>query len=152
MKFSLKVMIIAAALALTACKPQPKMIPLGGASADDPAVVARVKEGTMLMRGLDGKRLELNETANPFSDAAFAILPGQHELIAMSIQSGHFIPTENMRCYILKANLEAGVLYRLDEDRESFRAILRRNDSGMEVASTSVMEKRESFGTPCGVK
>ena len=76
MKFTWKMAIAITALALAACKPQSNMISLGGAPTDDSAVVARVKEGTMLMRGLDGKHLELNQKANPFKRRCFCHIAG----------------------------------------------------------------------------
>ncbi len=152
MKSRLTLVLAIAALTLVACKQQPRMIPLGGAPDSDHRAVARIKEGSMLLRGADKKRLELSQIPNPFSDAVFALLPGKHDLLAMNIQSGHLIPTENMRCYIIEAELKAGVLYRLDEDKVKMRAILVRDDSGAEVASADVSERNSAFGNPCDWK
>ena len=152
MKSRLMLLLMLAVLTLAACKQQPRMIPLGGAPDGDHRTVARIKEGSMLLRGLDRKRLELGQIPNPFSDAVFAVLPGRHDLLTMNIQSGHLIPTENMRCYIIEAELKAGVMYRLDEDKQKMRAVLVRDDSGAEIASASVSDRNSAFGNPCDWK
>lgn len=139
---------------LTACSKggSEKMIALGGASIDNPAAVARVREGSMQVRGIDQQRMKPEDIQNPFSNFVYAISPGKHSLLVMNIQSGHVIPTENMRCYILDAQLEANVAYRVDEDKANWRAVLKREVSGTEVASTKLVDQQSAFGNPCNWK
>ncbi len=129
-----------------------KMVSLGGAAIDDPAAVARVREGSMLVRGIDEQRMKMEDVQNPFHDFVYAITPGKHTLLAMNIQSGHVIPTENMRCYIIEAHFQPNVAYRLDEDKANWRAVITREDGGAEVASAKMADQQSAFGNPCNWK
>lgn len=136
---------------LTACGKggAEKMISLGGAAIDDSAAVARVREGSMLVRGIDEQRMKVADVPNPFNDFVYAITPGKHTLLLMNIQSGHVIPTENMRCYIIEADFQPNVAYRLDEDKANWRAVLTREEGGAEVASAKMADQQSAFGNPC---
>lgn len=103
----------------------------------------------MFVRGFDRARLGLQETQNPFSDFVYAVTPGKHALLAMNIQSGHVVPTEGMRCYVVEAEFKAGVMYRLDEDKGMQRAVLRRETDGVEIASGKLLSQQSAFGNPC---
>ena len=106
----------------------------------------------MLMRGIDRKRFDFKDIQNPFSDFLYAVPPGRHEFLAMNVQSGHLVPTESMRCYILEADLQAGVVYRLVEDKDKWRASLVREKDGQEVAIGKMVDHQSSFGKPCDWK
>jgi hypothetical protein len=152
MKLKTKFAFSLIALCLCACNQEgknEKMISLGGAPIDNPSTVARIREGSMLVRGIDQNRIELKDIPNPFSAFVFAVSPGKHSLLAMNIQSGHLIPTENMRCYVIDAELKANVAYRIDEDKSNWRAVLKREDSGEEIASAKLLDQQSSFGNPC---
>jgi hypothetical protein len=141
-------LVVVAAFSLAACS-RPVMVPLGGASTDNQDVVAQIREGSMFLRGLDKKRLDLKEMPNPMGNYVYAVTPGQHALLAMNIQSGHVIPYENMRCYILEADMQAGVTYRLDEDKERQRAVLKREDTGAEVAAGEMVSQQSAYSDVC---
>ena len=125
------------------------MVSLGGAAIDDPVAVARLREGSMSIRGIDQNRMKPEDLQNPFKDFVYAVTPGKHSLLVMNIQSGHVIPTENMRCYIIDAQFEANVSYRIDEDKANWRAVLTREDGGAEVASAKLADQQSAFGNPC---
>ncbi|RJX30806.1 MAG: hypothetical protein C4516_08625 [Oxalobacter sp.] len=136
---------------LTACSKggSEKMVSLGGASIENPSVVARVREGSMYVRGIDQQRLKPDDIQNPFTDFVYAVAPGKHALLVMNIQSGHIIPTENMRCYIIEAQFQADVPYRIDEDKTNWIAIIKREDNGKEVASAKLSDQSSAFGNLC---
>lgn len=151
MKHGFKLALVALALCLSACN-DPKTIPLGNTPIDNPKAVALVREGSMFLRGFDKKRMELKEMPNPMGNFLFALTPGTHSLLAMNIQSGHLVPLENMRCYIIEAELKAGVIYRLNEDKKKNRAVLVREDSGAEVASSPMVDKQSALFGMCNWK
>ncbi|MEA5098594.1 MAG: hypothetical protein VB032_08685 [Burkholderiaceae bacterium] len=143
-----RMLLLVAALGLAACS-RPALVPLGGVSIDNRDAVAQIREGSMFLRGLDKKRLELKEMPNPMGNYVFAVSPGQHALLAMNIQAGHVIPYEGMRCYILEADMKAGVTYRLDEDKEKQRAVLKREDTGVEVAAGEMVSQQSAYSDVC---
>ncbi|MBS1186195.1 MAG: hypothetical protein H6R04_213 [Burkholderiaceae bacterium] len=136
------------ALMLTACS-DPVMVSLGGAPTDNAQSVARIREGSMFVRGFDQRRLELSEIRNPIGNFVFAVTPGAHSLLAMNVQSGHVIPTESMRCYVIEAEMKAGVIYRLDEDKGMRLAVLKREDSGERVAVGELVSQQSAYSDVC---
>ncbi|MBS1169240.1 MAG: hypothetical protein H6R01_158 [Burkholderiaceae bacterium] len=143
-----KLLLLVAASALTACS-DPVMVSLGGAPTDNAQSVARIREGSMFVRGFDQRRLELKEIRNPIGNFVFAVTPGTHSLLAMNVQSGHVIPTEAMRCYAIEAEMKAGVIYRLDEDKGMRLAVLKREDTGERVAVGALVSEQSAYSDVC---
>lgn|GEM_PF-1373989 len=137
--------VLLAACFLFGCQKKPDEYPLAGAPIGKPAETARIKEGSMFLRGLDDQRLDSLKLPNPYSDYVYVISPGRHRLMGMNIQSGHFIAPSDLRCYSLEAELQPGVEYLLDEDRQQQRALLKRADTGIIVASGEKYEQKEAY-------
>lgn len=139
------------ACALFACKKAPAEYPLAGAPVGKPAETARIKEGSIFLRGLDDERLNSLELPNPYADYVYVIKPGHHRLMGMNIQSGHFIVPTDLRCYSLEAELLPGVDYLLVEDKEKEKEMLhlKREDSGAIVASGEKYEQRDAYSGTC---
>lgn len=137
------------ALLLSGCK-QSTLYPIDGASTENTASVVRIREGSMLLRGLDGTPLDTTKLPNPFSDYLFVLKPGTHSLWGMNIQGGHALFPENLRCYVIDdADLKAGVIYRLKEDKEVRRVILSREDTGAQVATGKLVDQKAAFTDSC---
>lgn len=134
---------------LAACKKAPAEYPLAGAPIGKPAETARIKEGSMFLRGLDDVRINSLELPNPYADYVYVIKPGHHRLMGMNIQSGHFIAPSDLRCYSLEAELLAGVDYILVEDKDKEIAILKREDTGAIIASGEKYEQKDAYTGPC---
>lgn len=144
--------LAAMVLLVSACNRQP-LHPLDGASTDDKGSIVRLREGTMLLRGLDGKVWDATKIPNPFSDFLYAFTPGQHTLWAMNIQGGHPLLLESLRCYVIEnVELKAGVVYRLNEDKTVARAVLVREDTGAEVASGKLVDTKSAYTETCNWK
>ncbi|WAW10196.1 hypothetical protein NB640_00535 [Oxalobacter vibrioformis] len=135
--------------ALFACKKAPAEYPLAGAPIGKPAETARIKEGSMLLRGLDDERLSSLELPNPYADYVYVIKPGRHRLMGMNIQSGHVLIPTDLRCYSLEAELLPGVDYLLVEDKEKEMAHLKREDTGAIVASGEKYEQKDPYSGAC---
>lgn len=134
---------------LSGCQKKPGEHSLGGAPLGKPAETARIKEGSMFLRGLDDERLNSLNLPNPYSDYVYVIQPGEHRLMGMNIQSGHFIVPSDLRCYSLKAELLPGVEYMLNEDKDREMAILKRVDTGVIVAEGEKYEQKGAYVGPC---
>lgn len=149
--FSRSPLIVVLLLAsfLFACKKSPDEYPLAGAPVGKASETARIREGSMFLRGLDDQRLDSLKLPNPFSDYVYVIYPGRHKLMGMNIQSGHFISPSDLRCYSLEAELSPGVEYILDEDKSRERALLKRRDTGAVVASGEKYEQKGAYVGPC---
>jgi hypothetical protein len=139
---------ICLACCLSACK-KPDEYPLAGAPTGKPAETARIMEGSMFLRGLDDQRLESLKLPNPYSDYVFVIKPGRHRLMAMNIQSGHFLMPTDLRCYRMEADLLPGVDYILIEDRDNDKAVLKRQDNGKVVATGDKYEQKGAYVGAC---
>ncbi|MDL2283602.1 hypothetical protein LJC19_00405 [Oxalobacter sp. OttesenSCG-928-P03] len=123
--------------------------PLAGAPVGKPAETARIKEGSMFMRGLDDQRLDSLKLPNPYSDYVYVIKPGHHKIMGMNIQSGHVISPTDLRCYSLEAELLPGVDYILMEDKEKELAVLKREDNGTVIATGEKYEQKDAYVGPC---
>lgn len=134
---------------LSACKKAPAEYPLAGAPVGKPAETARIKEGSMFLRGLDDERLDSLQLPNPYADYVYVIKPGHHRLMGMNIQSGHFIAPTDLRCYSLEAELQPGMAYLLVEDKEKEMALLKREDTGAIVASGEKYEQKDAYSGAC---
>jgi hypothetical protein len=144
--FSLALILIS----IFGCARQPTLYPLEGASVDNVAVIARIREGSLLLRGLDRKALDTSKIPNPFSDFIYAVTPGSHVLWGMNIPGGHLLAPEGLRCYVIPdVNLEAGVIYRLDENKERSLAIIKREDTGAEIATGRIVDRKAAFTEGC---
>lgn len=140
-----------AAVLVAACKPP--LHSVNGAKIDSPAEVARLREGTMLLRGVDGKTWTATDVPNPFSDFMYAITPGRHTLWVMNIQGGHPLLLENLRCYVVSdVDLKAGVAYRINEDKDKVRAVLVRDDNGAEMAAGKLVDTKSAYSEACNWK
>ncbi len=107
----------------------------------------------MLLRGLDANRLDATKIPNPFTDFMYVFQPGTHTLWGKNIQGGHALFPENLRCYaISNVELKAGVVYRLDEDKDMPRAILKREDTGEQVAIGRLVDRKAAFTEDCNWK
>jgi hypothetical protein len=152
MKTKLWITLAFAALLLSACK-QPQLYSVDGVSTERNASIVRIREGSMLLRGLDGSKLDVMKVSNPFSDFLFALRPGTHSLWGMNIQGGHALFPENLRCYVISnVELKAGVVYRLDEDKELPRALLRREDTGEQIAVGALVDQKSAYTDSCNWK
>lgn len=151
MKFKLKIaLLIAATIMLSACgKKTRDMVPIGEVSIENPAKVATIREGSMLMRGLDGKRIEFSEIPNPFSDYVYAVKPGRHTLLLKNIQGGHPLMLDGLRCYVITVDLEPGVSYYIDEDQDSVRAVIRYGKTGDWITTGPLVDKKEAYSGAC---
>jgi len=144
-----KIVLVLSAMLLAGCK-QPTLYPIDGASIENTASVVRIREGSMLLRGLDEKPLDTTKLPNPFSDYLFVLSPGMHSLWGMNIQGGHALFPEALRCYVIRdVELQAGVIYRLNEDKEVRRAILIREDTGAQVATGKLVDQKAAFTDLC---
>ena len=144
--------LVLSALLLVGCK-QPALYPIDGASIESTASIVRIREGSMLLRGLDEKPLDTTKLPNPFSEYLFVLKPGTHSLWGMNIQGGHALFPEALRCYVLSdVELRAGVIYRLNEDKEVRRAILTREDTGAQVAIGKLVDQKAAFTDSCNWK
>jgi len=147
-----KIALVLATLLLSACKETP-LYSIDGTATDNPSSVVRVREGSMLLRGLDGKSWDTSKIPNMFSDFLYVMKPGTHTLWGMNIQGGHPLLLENLRCYAINdVELKAGVVYRLNEDKEAVRAILVREDTGAEVASGKLVDQKAAYSEGCNWK
>jgi len=148
----LNIALVLFALLLSGCK-QPTLYPIDGASTENTASVVRIREGSMLLRGLDEKPLDTTKLPNPFSEYLFVLKPGMHSLWGMNIQGGHALFPEALRCYVIAdVELKAGVIYRLNEDKEIRRVILTREDTGAEVATGKLVDQKAAFTDSCNWK
>lgn len=148
MKFKIALLVFAALL-LGACQKSPKLYPLAGAPTDNPMKVAQIIEGSMLLRGVDGKRFGFSEIPNPLADILFVVKPGKHTFWMINIQRGHPMFLGDLRCYVIEADLEAGVTYRIDEDLDQIRAIIRREGSSDPLAIGRLVDQKEAYGNGC---
>lgn len=140
-------LIFLAALLLS-CK-KPDEIALGDAPVGKPEEVARIKEGSMFLRGYDGVRLNSLKLPSPYSDYVYVIKPGKHQLMGMNIQSGHVLMPSDLRCFSMEAELSAGVEYIIDEDKANDMALLRRADTKEIIAKGPKYEQKDAYVGPC---
>lgn len=131
------------------CKKAPAEFSLAGAPVGKQAETARIKEGSMLLRGLDDERLDSFKLPNFFSDYVYVIHPGRHRLMGMNIQTGHALAMSDLRCFSMEADLLPGVDYILDEDKKRDMALLRRADTGVVVATGEKYEQKDAYVGPC---
>lgn len=145
--------LVVATLMLAACNKQPALYSIDGVSTESTASIVRVREGSMSLRGLDGKPLEISKIPNPFSNFLFAFKPGTHTLWGVNIQGGHVLFPENLRCYVIgEVELMPGVVYRLDEGKDTRRAILTREDTGAQVATGKLVDQKAAYTDSCNWK
>lgn len=150
MRFSVYGFLVLAVVAcLSGCKKKPAEYPLEGAPVGKPSETARIKEGSMLLRGIDDVRLDSLKLPNPYSDYVYVIKPGRHKFMGTNIQSGHFVMPSDLRCYTFEADLLPGVDYILQEDKENEEAILRREDTKEIVATGEKYEQKDAYVGPC---
>ena len=142
-------LLILVAIFIAGCK-QPTLYSIDGVSTENTTSIVQLREGSMLLRGLDRKPLDTTKIPNPFSDYLFAFKPGVHSLWGMNIQGGHALFPENLRCYVIsEVELKEGVIYRLEEDKEIPRAILRREDTGAQVATGQLVDQKAAYTDGC---
>ncbi len=103
----------------------------------------------MLLRGIDGKQLGYAERPNSLGDYLYAVKPGVHTFWMVNIQRGHPLVLSDLRCYVIKADLEAGVTYRIDEDLEQIRAVISRDGSKDTLAIGRLVDQKGAYGHDC---
>jgi len=139
-----------AAFFLSACSDRPRLFPVEGAPTGNPSSVAQIREGSLLLRGLDRKKFDISTIPNPTSDFVYAIQPGIHTLWGMNIPGGHPLFPEGLRCYtITDVTLEPGVIYRIDESREQAMATIKREDTGTVIGRGQMVDRKSAFTDAC---
>lgn len=147
-KFKTALLILAASL-LGACTKVPPVFAVNGVSVENHGAIARIREGSMLLRGVDSKEFDFSKLPNPFADFVYGIEPGTRMLWGKNIQGGHPLVPDKLRCYVLEANLVAGVIYRLEEDKEKIQAVLKREDTGAQVATGRLVDQHDAYSEGC---
>lgn len=142
-------LVFCLAVGLISCKKAPAEFSLAGAPTGKPAETARIKEGSLLLRGLDDERLDSFKLPNFFSDYVYVIKPGPHKLMGMNIQTGHVLVMSDLRCFSMEAELLPGMDYVLDEDKKRDVALLKRADTGAVVATGEKYEQKDAYVGPC---
>lgn len=135
-------------LTLAACQ-KPSHISVDGAPLHAPQKTAFLQEGSLHFRGLDGKHLDLRDTPNPYANVLYVLTTGEHEIFAMNIQGGHIVMPENLRCYKIKANFEAGVEYVMAEDKDAQIAYIKRKDNDQRIATAKPFDDQTAYSGGC---
>lgn len=122
------------------------VISLDGARVVDLSQVALVVEDTghpLLLRGLDGVETDSMRVPSLISNYAYAITPGRHVFWVRDLPTGHPVLAafERVRCYVIEAEVEKGVTYRLQEDTRRRIARLLVHDTGAEVAAGKLVDE-----------
>lgn len=127
----------------------PSLIPIDDAPTHDLSLVAALRQDldTLLLRGVDRMPAPL-----PFPiEAVYLIKPGRHMLWAKMVP-GLMVPLpipQKIRCYVIEAELLAGVLYYLEEDAGGKSARLLREDPRQVVASGPLVDEPWIFASDC---
>ena len=137
------------AFSLLGCKSRPFELPIAGAPVGQPDKTARIREGSMLLRGVNEERLSSLELPNPYSNYIYVVNPGQYTLLGMNIQTGHFLMPTDLRCYSIEVTLLPGVEYIFNEDKNNDQAVMRRSDTGEIVATGEKFEQRRAYTGVC---
>lgn len=130
----------------------PSLIPIDGAPAHDLSLVAGLREDfaqTLLLRGLDRMPTSMHLPGPGSSQAIYLIKPGRHMLWAKNVSYGPPMIPQKIRCYVIEAELLAGVLYYLEEDAGGKNARLLRDDSRQVVASGPLVDEPWIFASDC---
>jgi len=131
---------------------QESLIPLEGAPVDDLSQVAQLSEGSsqpLLLRGLDQTPLDTGRIPSGFSDHVYVLKAGRHTLWVMSMPYGNPLIPQKIRCYVIEAQLAAGMRYRLEEDSVSKEARVLRDDNGERVALGRLADEPWVFSGSC---
>ena len=145
-----KLLLALAVFSLFGCGRQPMVFPLEGASVENRAEITLIKDGTLQLRGLDRNALDIHKIPNPFSDFVYGVKPGLHTLWGMNIPGGHPLAPDGLRCYVIAdVQTEPGVTYLLDEDRVNKLAIIKRQDTGVQIAAGPMVDQRAAFTEIC---
>ena len=137
---------------LAGCATPPSLIPLDGAPADDLSRVAGLREDfaqALLLRALDRVPTPVRLPGPGSSQAVYLIKPGRHMLWAKNVPYRYPLIPQKIRCYVIDAELAAGVLYRLEEDAERKIALLQRDDTRQLVASGPLVDEPWIFAADC---
>jgi hypothetical protein len=134
---------------LAGCATSPSLIPLDGAPADDLSLVAGLREDfeSLLLRGVD--RMPTPIYLPLRTQVVFLIKPGRRILWAKNVPYPYPLIPQKIRCYVIDAELAAGVLYRLEEDAERKTALLQRDDTRQLVASGPLVDEPWIFAADC---
>lgn len=149
MNMKSKLAVICALLFLAGCKPKPMLVPVGDASSVKSSETVHIREGTMLLRGLDNQKFDISKIPNPYSDFVFVASPGSHVLWLKNVQTGNIISPENLRCYRVIAELRPGVHYIVDEDREKHIALLKKEGTGEVIATGIKIDEKAAYSDEC---
>lgn len=147
--------LLLAAACLGGCShAPPRLIPVGAASLDDPARVARLSEGAknpLLLRGLDHRPLKSLRTPAQWQDYDYVLTAGRHTLWLKSMPYvGYpYILPQRIRCYVIEVELAGRMRYVLEEDHEARRALLRDAESGAPLAFGPLVDEPWIFASDC---
>jgi hypothetical protein len=136
-----------AAPGFSGCARQPTLVPVQGAGPQNGALDARIGEDSrwpVLLRGVDGTPLGSHRIPTPFFPYQYLVPPGRRVLWVMSppqLLAGTPIPVGRVHCYTIDAELRAGAVYRLREDRSGKQALLVRADGGDIVARGPLVDQ-----------
>lgn len=128
------------------------LIPLDGSPIDDPSQVAQIVEDAnypVLLRGLDGVPLESVRVSNAFYKYAYLVKPGHHVFWGMNAPYPHPLVPQRIRCYVIQAEVEQGVRYRLKEDIRLKRPLLLRDDTGETLSIGQLVDEPWVFLRSC---
>ena len=151
MRNVLKACVCLSFLMLAACS-KPRQIAINGAPLHEPSKTAILQEGSLFFRGLDGKHLDLADTPNPYDHVVYVLTSGRHVIYAMNIQGGHIMMPEDLRCYKIEADLEAGMHYMMAEDKDRQIAYIKRADTDVRIATAKPFETQTSYSGGCNWK
>ncbi len=153
MAIQLKWTMVFVALWVIGCAHGPRsFVPIGGAPSDAPSQVAQIVEDEdypALLRGLDGEMLHSMRVPSDIWKYAYLLQPGPHLLWVMNMPYGHPLIPQRIRCYVIRAELEPGVCYRLVEDPRAQRALLLKEGTQETVASGPMVDHPWVFLRGC---
>ncbi len=127
-------------------------IPLAGALAGDAARVATLRGDSaqsLLLRGLDGLPLAEACIPAPHRECVYLIIPGRHVLWLKNAPYPLPLIPQQIRCYVIDAELLAGVRYSVEEDSGRKVAQLLRDDTRQQVASGTLVDEPWIFASDC---
>ena len=70
----------------------------------------------------------------------------------MNIQGGHIMMPEDLRCYKIEADLEAGMHYMMAEDKDRQIAYIKRADTDVRIATAKPFETQTAYSGGCNWK
>jgi len=122
------------------------LISLDGSPVTDLSKVAVVVEDAdhpLLLRGLDGHPVDSMRVPNAFANYAYLMKSGHHEFWVRDLPVGHpvWATFERIRCYVIEAELERGMKYRLKEDTDRKIALLLSHETGIAIATGQLVDE-----------